>query len=163
MGKGGSAVPKPEVKQRGFFSGDLNFVYSGKTGFQWLQLFSGAEQREPLQPPALRAGWKRARCKCLLLLSFHPQVIGGPGFISVLSATRLWVIFNHPGSASTGLGPGCREFGRLKWGSVLDASALFLISQQQTSHWSQCLLQTWVYVQELSSPVGREVCRDAES
>lgn len=39
MVKGGSAVPKPEMKQGGFFSGDLGSVYSDKSGFQQLQLF----------------------------------------------------------------------------------------------------------------------------
>lgn len=34
VGKGGSAVPKPDMEQGGFFSGDFNFVYSEKTGFQ---------------------------------------------------------------------------------------------------------------------------------
>lgn len=34
VGKGGSAVCKPEMERGGFFSGDFNFVYSDKTGFQ---------------------------------------------------------------------------------------------------------------------------------
>lgn len=33
VGKGGSAVPKPEMEQGGFFSGDFNFVYSDESGF----------------------------------------------------------------------------------------------------------------------------------
>lgn len=45
MGKGGSAVPKLEMEQGGFFSGDFSFVYSDKTGFQELQLVLGTEQQ----------------------------------------------------------------------------------------------------------------------
>lgn len=56
VGKGGSAVPKPEMEQGGFFSGDFNFVYSDESGFHSLQLVLGAEQQEPLQPPDTGAG-----------------------------------------------------------------------------------------------------------
>lgn len=54
MGKGGSAVPKPEMEQGGF-SGDLNFVYSDKTGFQECSCFreQNSESLSSLQPQEL--------------------------------------------------------------------------------------------------------------